>query len=176
MENKKRKSPILILTIIFSSFIVIFLTISIITSVLLVKRCENAINEIGEVKLEEEIENKIDKAEEYYTKLDTNISLNERVYNSENLKNAKYNYVRLAIKKANVSYSRRIVDKISEADIKKLVNSANNILEKYFKADQYEEIEGYKDFKSLLDIYKEEKDSGGNQQTPEAPAEEPEIC
>ena len=175
MENKKRKSPILILTIIFSSFIVIFLTISIITSVLLVKRCENAINDIGEVKLEEEIENKIDKANEYYTKLDTNISLNERVNNIEDLKNAKSNYVRLAIKKANVSYSRRVVDNISDADIKKLVNTANTVLEKYFKSTEFEEIEGYKDFKGLLDIYKEEKSSGG-EKAPEAPAEEPEIC
>ena len=175
MENKKRKSPILILTIIFSSFIVIFLTISIITSVLLVKRCENAINDIGEVKLDEEIENKIDKAYGYYTKLDTNISLNERVNNIEDLKNAKYNYVRLAIKKANVSYNRRVVDNISDADIKKLVNTANTLLEKYFKSTEYEEIEGYKDFKGLLDIYKEEK-SSGEKTTPEAPAEEPEIC
>ena len=176
MENKKRLSPIIILTIIFSSFVVIFLILSIVTSVSLVKRCEDAIRDIGEVKLDIEIENKIDKAEGYYIKLDTNISLNERVSNIDDLKNAKYNYVRLAIKKANVSYSRRIADNISDEEIKKLVNSANTILEKYFKADQYEEIEGYKDFKSLLDIYKEEESTGSNQTTPEAPAEEPEIC
>lgn len=175
METKKKKSPIFKLTIIVSSFAVIFLTISIITSVLLVKRCENAINDIGEVKLEEEIENKIDKARAYYLKLDTNISLNERVNNIEDLNKAKYNYVRLAIKKANVAYSRRIADSISEDELKKLVNNAYALLEKYFKENEFENIEGYKDFKGLLDIYKEEK-SSGESNTPEAPAEEPEIC
>ena len=176
MENKKRLSPILILTIVFSSFAIVFLTISIITSVLLVKRCEDAIRDIGEIKLDVEIENNIDKAEEYYTKLDTNINLPDKVNNKEDLKNAKYNYVRLSIKKANVSYSRRVVDNISEDEIKKLVNSANTILVKYFKPEEFEQMEGYNDFKGLLDIYKEEKSSDGNQTAPESQAEEPEIC
>ena len=176
MKNKKIKSPLIILTIVFSSLIFVFLTISIITSVLLVKRCEDAIADIGEIKLEVDVENKIDQAEDYYSKLDTNISLDKRVNNIETLKNAKYNYVRLAIKKANVSYSRRVVDNISEEDIKKYVNNANQVLEKYFTTDEYENIEGYKDFKGLLDIYKEEKSSDGNQTAPESQAEEPEIC
>lgn len=176
MKTKKKLPPIIILTIITSSLVLIFLTISIITSVLLVKRCEHAIEDIGDVTYTLEVEEKIDLANNYYKKLDTNISLDERVYNKEDLINAKYNYVRLAIKKANVSYSRRIVDGITEEEIKTNVNSANKILEKYFQKDEFETIEGYNDFKALLDIYKEEEKNNNNGSASKPQAEEPEIC
>lgn len=176
MKSKRKLPPIIILTIITSSLVVLFLTISIITSVLLVKRCEHAIEDIGDVTYNAEVEEKIDLANGYYNKLDKNISLDERVYNKDDLANAKYNYVRLAIKKALVSYNRRIVDKISEDEIKENVNSANKALEKYYVKDNFEAIEGYNEFKALLEIYKEEEKTNNNSSSSEPKAEEPEIC
>ena len=176
MENKKKFPRILIVTIIISSFAIIFLTISIITSILSIKRTEKAISNIGKVSYVEEIEEKIDKAIEYYDKLDTNIGLNKKVNNKKELDEAKYNYVRLGIKKAVVSYNRRYADEISDEDLKIFVNEAYSKLKKYFKEDEYEDIEGYDDFKPILDIYKEEEKESNNDNTGGGEAEEPEIC
>ena len=176
MENKQKFPRILIVTIIISSFAIIFLTISIITSILSIKRTEKAISNIGKVSYVEEIEEKIDKAIEYYDKLDTNIGLNKKVNNKKELDEAKYNYVRLGIKKAVVSYNRRYADEISDEDLKIFVNEAYSKLKKYFKEDEYEDIEGYDDFKPILDIYKEEEKESNNDNTGGGEAEEPEIC
>ena len=141
-----------------------------------IKRTEKAISSIGKVSYVEEIEEKIDKAIEYYDKLDTNIGLNKKVNNKKELDEAKYNYVRLGIKKAVVSYNRRYADEISDEDLKIFVNEAYSKLKKYFKEDEYEDIEGYDDFKPILDIYKEEEKESNNDNTGGGEAEEPEIC
>ena len=141
-----------------------------------IKRTEKAISNIGKVSYVEEIEEKIDKEIEYYDKLDTNIGLNKKVNNKKELDEAKYNYVRLGIKKAVVSYNRRYADEISDEDLKIFVNEAYSKLKKYFKEDEYEDIEGYDDFKPILDIYKEEEKESNNDNTGGGEAEEPEIC
>lgn len=176
MKKKKRISNILIFTIVLSSLAIIFLTISIITSYFLVKRTEDAIKDIGKVTYSAEIEKKIDIANDYYLKLDTNISLNEKVENKEELETAIYNYVRLAIKDSIVSYERRVIDQITDVEIKKKVNLAYDKLKKYYKEDVFETVEGYKEFKPLLDIYKEETKEVPNTNTSTDDAEEPEIC
>lgn len=178
MDNKKKKLPnILKLTIVLAIISIFLLIISIVTSTLNVKRTEEAINNIGNVSFDLSSEEKIDLASNYYSKLDTNINLEKNVSNKDELDLAIYNYVRLGLKKAIVSYNRRIADNIDEETIKLYVNEAYLKLKKYYKEEAYQTIEGYSEYKALLDIYKEEeKENNNNTNTTPAPAEEPEIC
>lgn len=176
MDNKKKLPKLLIITIILSISSVLLLIISILASVGTVKRTEKSIADIGNVTFTLETEEKIDLAQKYYSNLDSNIGLEKNVSNKNELDDAIYNYVRLGIKKALVSYNRRIVDNISNDEIKLYVNDAYSKLKKYYKETEFETIEGYIEYKALLDIYKEEeKDNTNNNDIP-APAEEPEIC
>lgn len=177
MEKKKRLPKIIILTIILASLSVIFLTISIVTSYLNVKRTKDAIGEIGVIKYNAETESKIDLANEYYLKLDTNIGLDKQIDNISVLNDAKYNYVRLALKDSVVSYNRRVTDNVSEETLKAKVNLAYDKLKKYYKESEFDSIEGYKnDFKPLLDIYKKEDVKDNTSASTNTDAEEPEIC
>ena len=177
MKNKKRIPSIGIAAIIVGCISIILLAISIITSVISVKRTEDAISNIGSVTYTVEIEEKIDKAVEYYNKLDKNIGLDDRVSNKKDLDAAIYNYVRLGIKKAIYSYNRRFADNIAEEDIKLYVNQAYDSLVKYFEESEYEGIEGYSDFVPLLEIYQEKKENTNtDSNTSNNDAEEPEIC
>ena len=175
---KIKKIPkIILVTIILSIFMITFLIISIVTSVELVKRCENSISNIGVVELNQETEEKIDKALGYYNKLDTNISLDKKVSNKEELDNSINEYVRLALKKAIVADNRKIADNISEEEISQLVNNANGILKKYIKEENYNNISGYSEFKPLVDKYVKEEINNSNKNTSNSEsAEEPEIC
>ena len=174
MNHKLPK--IIIATIIASSVSLVLLFISILTAVLNVKRVENSINEIGHVTYTEESEAKIDLALNYYEKLDVNINLNNNVSNINILNDAKYDYVRLAIKKAIVLNERKIADNVTVEEIILAVNEANLKLKKYYKESEFESITGYQEFKYLLDEYgTEEKEETSNNNTAPA-AEEPEIC
>lgn len=176
MDNKKKLPKILIVTIALSITSLLLLVISILTSYGTVKRAENAITNIGTVSFNQESEEKIDQAKNYYSNLDKNIGLENNVSNKNELDDAIYNYVRLGIKKAVFSYNRRIVDNISDDEIKLYVNEAYLKLKKYYKEDEFEQIEGYNEYQPLLEKYKEEKQDNNNQNTTPAPAEEPEIC
>lgn len=174
MNHKLPK--ILIVTIIASSISLVLLFISILTAVFNVKRVEKSINNIGEVTYTIDSENKIDEAINLYQKLDVNINLNKNVSNIQLLEDGKYEYVRLAIKKALVLNERKIADSIDVSLIKDAVNEANLKLKKYYKESEFESIKGYLEFKFLLDEYgtEEEKETPSNAQ-PEK-TEEPEIC
>lgn len=177
MDNKKKLPKIIVVTIVLSIASFLLLIISILTNVGTVKRAENAIANIGTVTFEAETEEKIDIAKNYYANLDTNIGLEKNVSNKDELYDAIYNYVRLGIKKAVVSYNRRIVDNVSEADIKIYVNNAYTKLKKYYEEKDFENIEGYSEFKALLDVYKEEEKESNNTINPNpGTTEEPEIC
>ena len=106
-----------------------------------------------------------------------NIKLDKRVKNIDTLKSAKYNYTRLALKNAIVTYNRRLVDSVSDEEIKLYVNEAYKVLSKYFSEEEFINIEGYNEFKPLLDIYKEEsKEENNNQDKNENNDEDIEIC
>ena len=175
---KKKLSNRSILIIVLSSFAIVFLGLSIITSVVNVNNTKKSIARIGEVSLSIETEEKIDAAIEKYEKLDRNIGLEKRVSNFNELEDAKFNYVRLAIKKAIVLDNRKVADGITNEEITLAVNEATSKLEKYIKEEEYETITGYSDFKFLQEKYgtkKEESnntDSNSNQNN----NEEIEIC
>jgi len=175
-ENKLTNRAILI--IVLTSFTLLFLALSIITSVINVNRTKKSIEEIGEVSYSIETEEKIDKAIEYYDKLDRNIGLEKRVKNITVLDDAKTNYVRLAIKKAIVLDNRKVADGITNEEITLAVNEATTKLEKYFTENEYETITGYNDFKYLLDKYgtSNEESNNSNSNSNKGNNEEIELC
>ena len=177
MEKKHKIPRIILATIILSIISIALFIISLTTSLTLVKNTEKYIDEIGLVEYKKEVEEKIDNAEAYYLSLDRNIKLDKRVKNIDTLKSAKYNYTRLALKNAIVSYNRRLVDSVSDEEIKLYVNEAYKVLSKYFSEEEFINIEGYNEFKPLLDIYKEEsKEENNNQDKNENNDEDIEIC
>ena len=172
----KRIPKIIKVTILLFSVSILLLVISILAGVGSVKRAENAIKDMGTPTLSLQTEEKIDKALDYFNRLDKNIGLNKNVSNKNDLDDAIINYARLAIKKSTVSYNRRIADNISDEDIKLSVNEAYQILKKYFIESDFEKIEGYSEYKPLLEIYKEEQKEDVNNNTDSNNVEEPEIC
>lgn len=174
---KKKLSNRSILIIVLSSFAIIFLGLSIITSVVNVNNTKNAIDKIGEVKYSIETEEKIDNAIEKYEKLDRNIGLNKKVSNIIELEDAKFNYVRLAIKKAIVLDNRKVVDGITSEEITLAINEAVTKLEKYYEENEYETITGYSEFKYLVEKYGTNNETNNTQNnTPNSGEEEIEIC
>ena len=175
-KNKLSNRTILIIAL--TSFAILFLSLSIITSVVKVNRTKKSIDNIGEVSLSIETEEKIDKAIVYYDKLDRNIGLEKRVKNISTLDDAKTNYVRLAIKKAIVLDNRKVADGITNEEITLAVNEATEKLEKYFNVDSYETITGYSEFKFLQEKYgtKNEESNNGNSNGNQNSEEEIEIC
>lgn len=175
---KKKLSNRSILIIVLSTFAIIFLGLSIITSVVNVNNTKKAIDEIGEVKYSIETEEKIDNAIEKYEKLDRNIGLNKKVSNVDTLEDAKFNYVRLAIKKAIVLDNRKVADEIPNEEITLAVNEATSKLEKYYKENEFETITGYSEFKFLQEKYgtKNEESNNGNSNGNQNSEEEIEIC
>jgi hypothetical protein len=175
-KNKLTNRTILI--IVLTSFALLFLGLSIITSVINVNRTKNSIDNIGEVSLSIETEEKIDQAIVYYEKLDRNIGLEKKVKNANALADAKANYVRLAIKKAIVLDNRKVADEISNEEITLAVNEATTKLEKYFSESEYETITGYSEFKYLQDKYgtKKEDNSSNTNTNQNSSNEEIEIC
>lgn len=174
---KKKLSNRSILIIVLSSFAIIFLGLSIITSIVNVNNTKKAIDKIGEVKYSIETEEKIDNAIEKYEKLDRNIGLNKKVSNIIELEDAKFNYVRLAIKKAIVLDNRKVADGITNEEISLAVNEAKEKLEKYYKENEYETITGYSEFKFLEEKYgSKEKSNNQNSNSNQNNNEEIEIC
>ena len=175
---KKKLSNRSILLIVLSSFAIVFLGLSIITSVVNVNNTKKSIDKIGEVSLSIEVEERIDYAIEKYEKLDRNIGLNKRVSNVKELEDAKFNYVRLAIKKAIVLDNRKVADEIPNEEITLAVNEATSKLEKYYKENEFETITGYSEFKFLQEKYgtKNEESNNGNSNGNQNSEEEIEIC
>ena len=175
---KKKLSNRSILLIVLSSFAIVFLGLSIITSVVNVNNTKKSIDKIGEVSLSIEVEERIDYAIEKYEKLDRNIGLNKRVSNVKELEDAKFNYVRLAIKKAIVLDNRKVADEIPNEEITLAVNEATSKLEKYYKENEFETITGYSEFKFLQEKYgtKNEETNNGNSNGNQNSEEEIEIC
>ena len=112
-KNKLTNRTILIIAL--TSFAILFLSLSIITSVIKVNRTKKSIDNIGDVSLSIETEEKIDQAIVYYDKLDRNIGLEKKVKNANKLDEAKTDYVRLAIKRAIVLDNRKVADGIIRA-------------------------------------------------------------
>ena len=177
METKKKLPKILIVTFVVSAFLITFLALSIASSIGLVRRCENAINNIGEVSVDDAFEERLDKAIEYYSSLDKNIRLDKNVKNVSVLEDTKVEYVRLAIKKANVAYRTRIKNGTSDEELSEIVTFAKEKLEKYFDEEEYESIDGYQEFELLIDKYAQSEETNTNNGgASQGPVEEPEIC
>ena len=173
----KHKLPkIAVATIILSSISLVLLFISILTAVLNVKRVEDSISNIGTVAYTLESENKIDEVVYLYQKLDTNINLDKNVSNIDLLDKAKFDYVRLAIKKAIVLNERKVADNVSKEEITLAVNEASSKLKKYYKESEFETITGYSDFKYLVEEYGTEEEKPSTPTTSPEKTEEPEIC
>lgn len=174
-KNKLTNRTILI--IVLTSFALLFLSLSIITSVVNVNRTKKSIDNIGEVSLSIEVEEKIDQAIVYYDKLDRNIGLEKKVKNRSALDDAKANYVRLAIKKAIVLDNRKVADGVTNEEITLAVNEATLKLEKYFSESEYETITGYSEFKYLQDKYgSKEENNSSSSNTNQNSNEEIELC
>ena len=164
MKTKKLNNTA-VLTIILSSVALVFLLLSIIAGKLNVDRCKKSINEIGEVTYSSETEEKIDLAQEYYDKLDRNIGLEKRIKNKEILDEAKFNYVRLALKKAIVLNKRKIADGVTDEEISLQVNESKIKLEKYYEESEFETITGYSEFAILVEKYGTKENNSENTST-----------
>lgn len=132
---------------------VVFLVLSIVSTEYSVSRTVSAIEAIGDVELSDESKNKIDIAKSYYESLDPNLGLEKKITNADDLTNAEFEYVRLAIKKAYLA------DKNGEPEdvVSEYVSQAREIFGEYCSTGECTNISNYADLTAL-----EEKYSGAN--------------
>lgn len=174
------------LTIILVIAAIVFLSLSIASAGYSVRQTVTAIENIGKVTYDEAGKSKIDAAITYYNALDTNIKLDKKVSNYDDLIAAKAEYVRLAIKKAVVSDQRKVADNLSVEEIAVLLKEAREALETYLTEEQYELVENYGELTALEEnnVYQPlltgeiqgSSDSSQNSTEKEETAGEPEIC
>ncbi|MBQ8163049.1 MAG: hypothetical protein IJZ93_01605 [Clostridia bacterium] len=137
------------LIILIAALAVVFLVLSIISAAHSVNRTVDAIDAIGTVEYTDASKEKIDLALSYYNELDTNIGLQERITNAEQLTNAKIEYVRLGIKKAYLA------DKNGEEEetVKQYVKDARASFDEYCKTGDCTNISNYADLVALEEKY-----------------------
>lgn len=91
-------------TIVLIVLAVIFLGLSVVSTKYSVTRTITAIDEIGDMKLNDDSIDRFKKAAEYYQALDPNQNLEEKITNLKTYKEARLNYARLMIKQASLTY------------------------------------------------------------------------
>ena len=89
-------------TIVLIVLAVIFLGLSVVSTKYSVTRTITAIDEIGDMKLNDDSIDRFKKAAEYYQALDPNQNLEEKITNLKTYKEARLNYARLMIKQASM--------------------------------------------------------------------------
>ena len=140
-------------TIVLIVLAVIFLGLSVVSTKYSVTRTITAIDEIGDMKLNDDSIDRFKKAAEYYQALDPNQNLEEKITNLKTYKEARLNYARLMIKQASL------------AD-KKQDGAADDT---YVPADEKWDIENYQDLLDLEATYSSDGGSGSSDDAGEAP-------
>ena len=162
------------LAILFAILAVVFLILSIVSAKYSVSRTIDAINEIGDVEYSNTSKEKIDLALSYYNNLDAGIGLPDKITNSEQLRAAKMEYVRLGIKKAYLA------DKNGEAEegVKQYVADARASFDEYCTNGDCTSISNYEDLIALEQKYALEAETPNTSSPSEnnTEAEEPELC
>ena len=128
-------------TIVLIVLAVIFLGLSVVSTKYSVTRTIHAIDEIGDMKLNDDSIDRFKKAAEYYQALDQNQNLEEKITNLKTYKEARLNYARLMIKQASLADKKQ--DGAADA-----VKEAREAVDTYVPADEKWNIENYQD---LLD-------------------------
>ena len=115
-------------TIVLIVLAVIFLGLSVVSTKYSVTRTITAIDEIGDMKLNDDSIDRFKNAAEYYQALDPNQNLEEKITNLKTYKEARLNYARLMIKQASLADKKQ--DGAAEA-----VKEAREAVDTYVPAD-----------------------------------------
>ena len=142
-------------TIVLIVLAVIFLGLSVVSTKYSVTRTITAIDEIGDMKLNDDSIDRFKKAAEYYQALDPNQNLEEKITNLKTYKEARLNYASLADKKQD-----------GAADA---VKEAREAVDTYVPADEKWNIENYQDLLDLEATYSSDGGSGSSDDAGEAP-------
>ena len=155
-------------TIVLIVLAVIFLGLSVVSTKYSVTRTITAIDEIGDMKLNDDSIDRFKKAAEYYEALDPNQNLEEKITNLKTYKEARLNYARLMIKQASLADKKQ--DGAAEA-----VKEAREAVDTYVPADDFErgfikaEVVNYQDLLDLEATYNNDGGSGSSDDAGEAP-------
>lgn len=170
MENKTTST--VKLSIILIILAAVFLVLSIVSANFSVSRTINAIGSIGEVEFSDTSKERIDLALKYYAELDPNLDLQSKITNADELSAAKFEYVRLAIKKAYIA------DKNGEpeASVSDYVAQAREIFNEYCPSGECKKISNYADLTALEEKYSAGATENAAASNTPAPAEEIELC
>lgn len=149
-------------TIVLIVLAVIFLGLSVVSTKYSVTRTITAIDEIGDMKLNDDSIDRFKKAAEYYEALDSNQNLEEKITNLKTYKEARLNYARLMIKQASLADKKQ--DGAADA-----VKEAREAVDTYVPADEKWNIENYQDLLDLEATYSSDGGSGSSDDAGEAP-------
>ena len=149
-------------TIVLIVLAVIFLGLSVVSTKYSVTRTIHAIDEIGDMKLNDDSIDRFKKAAEYYQALDQNQNLEEKITNLKTYKEARLNYARLMIKQASLADKKQ--DGAADA-----VKEAREAVDTYVPADEKWDIENYQDLLDLEATYNSDGGSGSSDDAGEAP-------
>lgn len=158
------------LSIIFTALAAAFLILSVVSANLSVSRTVNAIGAIGTVEFSDKSKEKIDLALTYYAELDPNLDLQSKISNADELSAAKFEYVRLSIKKAYLA------DKNGDEKAAEYTAEAREIFGEYCSTGECGAIGNYDDLTALEEKYSAGTNDNSTGTNAPAPAEEIELC
>lgn len=147
--KKLKKSTVVLIVL-----AVLFLLLSVASEKYSVSRTIKAIDEIGEMRLDNGSMERFEQAAEYYMALDVNRNLEEKVTNRLAYKEAKLNYARIMIRSAVLADRKQ--DGAAEA-----VAAARSAVDTYFTAEEVWDIENYQDLLDLESAYNSDGSGSG---------------
>ncbi|MCM1167312.1 MAG: hypothetical protein NC299_10450 [Lachnospiraceae bacterium] len=169
MENDKISTAVK-LSITFAALAAAFLILSIVSANLSVSRTVNAIGNIGAVEFSDASKEKIDLALTYYAELDPNLALQSKITNADELSAAKFEYVRLGIKKAYLA------DKSGDEKAAEYTADARKIFDEYCSTGECKAVSNYGDLTALEEKYSAGTSDNSTGTNAPAPTEEIELC
>lgn len=149
-------------TVVLIVLAVVFLLLSVVSTRYSVSRTITAIDQIGEMKLDNGSMERFEEAAEYYMSLDPNQDLEKKITNKDVYEEAKLNYARLMIKSASLADKKQ--DGAAEA-----VTAAREAIDTYISADEVWNIENYQDLLDLESVYGGDDSGSGGDSGGEAP-------
>lgn len=158
------------LLITFVALAAVFLVLSIVSANLSVSRTVNAIGAIGTVEFSDTSKERIDLALKYYAELDPNLDLQSKITNADELSAAKFEYVRLAVKKAYLA------DKSGDEKAAEYTAEARDIFDEYCSTGECRAVSNYEDLTALEEKYSAGESGKSAASNTPAPAEEIELC
>lgn len=164
----KKLSVSLKFVIALSVLSLVFLSLAIGSAFYSVDRTNKAIDEIGEVSYSVEVKERIDRAHEYYTKLDKNLGLDKRIENADLLQKAEAEYVRLVIERLQ----NAINGGADDVAIRERIDEARATYDGYFSKNDSALVVNYSVLTSAESKYGKTA-SGGSQSGSE---EDIELC